>query len=210
MTPEGFDKEVALLVEEARSWTNETAPQTLDEFPLLPQSLLSLFEDLQNARSEIEITDTTLTWTTDLPARMAGSLPDYMTVTAWGRQFDYVDTQTANVVSSFLESVSDQRYTYTVKLPEETMEKALSDAADPAVLLTMYTSLNEWDERLMAMDRIQRPDDELFVLLDINNGEYGVIWRLSSNFSISIYSCSSGQIRALLYAESGQFIYCSE
>ena len=192
MTPEEFEKELALLVEDAQSWTNETAPQTLDEFPLLPQSLLSLLEYLRNARSELEITDTTLTWTTDISERLAGIKNNYNSIVERVEEptFCYISK---NVMEHFpLESVGNQ--IYTVNLPENAVEEVLSDETDSTALFQMYVSLNEWYENLTVQNCMRRADDELCVWLDISNKEYSIRWVLNYEFDIYIRSSSSGRV----------------
>ncbi len=54
MTLEEFDREAQKLFQTARSWTKKTAPQTMAEFPFLPDTILSLCEKAVSATSSIE------------------------------------------------------------------------------------------------------------------------------------------------------------
>ena len=191
MTPDEFAQEFSFLLEEAQSWTKDTAPQSLDEFPLLPQPLFSLLEDLQNAQSELEITDSMLMWTTDISKRLTGIQNSYnITEMAEEKTFTYIKK---NVMESFpLEPVGNQMY--TVQIPENTMEDVLSGEADPVVSIHMYTSLDEWYEHLTVQNYIQRADDGLYVWLDISNKEYSIRWVLNYEFDIYIRSSSSGRV----------------
>ena len=55
MTPEEFEQESALLIDTAKSWTENTAPQNLSDFPFFPESLFELFDTVESAQSKIEI-----------------------------------------------------------------------------------------------------------------------------------------------------------
>ena len=67
MTTDQVDFEMQNLIETAETWTEETAPQTLSEFPFLPESVFDLFHNIiENADSHLEKDGDTYTWKTNL------------------------------------------------------------------------------------------------------------------------------------------------
>ena len=201
MTPEQFEQELALLVEEAQSWTEKTAPQSLDEFPLWPQSIFSLFEVAEGAQAEMEVTDSALSWTTDLPELLERQ-PDYKTTIASltiDGCVDYVDEQGDRKHAQF-NSLHDRTYT-TTQIPE--------NAKVTYVSFYTKTSAEGWSDRLTLYYHINNNEqidykEAVLWMLGISNS---IIWSHSKDqFFVGIYVTSSGEsICTLRYdAESGQ------
>jgi len=66
MTTDEVELEMQDLIEKAETWTEETAPQTLSEFPFMPESVFDLFHNIENADSHLEKDGDTYTWKTNL------------------------------------------------------------------------------------------------------------------------------------------------
>ena len=185
MTQEEFEQEFLLLFDAAKSWTKETAPQNIREFPIFPESLIELLDTLENAQSEIEITDSTLTWKSNpvelLPKARAG-------VGTIERSFGYLDQDNKSWSYARFMSVGD--YTYTAP----TTVDAWADNSSPTMYFLWYTYLGEWCEYIQAAYEIsnqcvvQMP----YVCLRLSNEEYSIEWGQNiwdqNNYTIYISS----------------------
>ena len=89
-----FDQEAYSLVKAAKGWTQRTAPQTIDEVPLFPSSVLEYFEWADTAYSEISWEGSTLYWKTTIASMLPVSEADmdWWTIHASG-SFGDIDFQ---------------------------------------------------------------------------------------------------------------------
>ena len=198
MTPERFEQEVTLLVEEAQLWTEETAPQSLDEFPLWPQSIISLLEVAEGAQAEMEVTDSALSWTTDLPELLERH-PDYKTTIASltiEGFVEYVDEHGDWKFAHF-NSLHDRTYT-TTEIPE--------NARVVAVHFSAITSAEGWSDRLLLNYQINNEQiDYKYADLWILGISNHIIWNYCKDEFFFCVTSSDEIICTLRYdAESGQ------
>ena len=70
-TMKEFDRKAQDLFQQANSWTKETAPKTLAEFPFLPDTILPLYEKAAGASSSIDPDNSTYIWKTNINTVMS-------------------------------------------------------------------------------------------------------------------------------------------
>ena len=208
MTPEEFEQESALLIDTAKSWTENTAPQNLSDFPFFPESLFELFDTVESAQSEIEITGSTMMWKSNLTELLPMVQIDGSTIY---RTFDYVDTDTNAWKHVPFESVGD--CTYSVQSSAD----AWIGNTDPKLYFSWLNYLEGWNEILQVSYEIpnKRVEGVPYVSLIMSNSEYSISWSRNlwdaNNYAIDIYSYTTGRIWFLRYdATSGKLIQISK
>ena len=208
MTPEEFEQESALLIDTAKSWTENTAPQNLSDFPFFPESLFELFDTVESAQSEIEITGSTMMWKSNLTELLPMVQIDGSTIY---RTFDYVDTDTNAWKHVPFESVGD--CTYSVQSSAD----AWIGNTDPKLYFSWLNYLEGWNEILQVSYEIpnKRVEGVPYVSLIMSNSEYSISWSRNlwdaNNYAIDIYSYTAGRIWFLRYdATSGKLIQISK
>ena len=208
MTPEEFEQESALLIDTAKSWTENTAPQNLSDFPFFPESLFELFDTVESAQSKIEITGSTMIWKSNLTELLPMVQIDGSTIY---RTFDYVDTDTNAWKHVPFESVGD--CTYSVQSSAD----AWIGNTDPKLYFSWLNYLEGWNEILQVSYEIpnKRVEGVPYVSLIMSNSEYSISWSRNlwdaNNYAIDIYSYTTGRIWFLRYdATSGKLIQISK
>ena len=208
MTPEEFEQESALLIDTAKSWTENTAPQNLSDFPFFPESLFELFDTVESAQSEIEITGSTMMWKSNLTELLPMVQIDDSTIY---RTFDYVDTDTNAWKHVPFESVGDR--TYSVQSSAD----AWIGNTDPKLYFSWLNYLEGWNEILQVSYEIpnKRVEGVPYVSLIMSNSEYSISWSRNlwdaNSYAIDIYSYTTGRIWFLRYdATSGKLIKISK
>ena len=208
MTPEEFEQESALLIDTAKSWTENTAPQNLSDFPFFPESLFELFDTVESAQSKIEITGSTMMWKSNLAELLPMVQIDGSTIY---RTFDYVDTDTNAWKHVPFESVGD--CTYSVQSSAD----AWIGNTDPKLYFSWLNYLEGWNEILQVSYEIpnKRVEGVPYVSLIMSNSEYSISWSRNlwdaNNYAIDIYSYTTGRIWFLRYdATSGKLIQISK
>ena len=208
MTPEEFEQESALLIDTAKSWTENTAPQNLSDFPFFPESLFELFDTVESAQSKIEITGSTMIWKSNLTELLPMVQIDGSTIY---RTFDYVDTDTNAWKHVPFESVGD--CTYSVQSSAD----AWIGNTDPKLYFSWLNYLEGWNEILQVSYEIpnKRVEGVPYVSLIMSNSEYSISWSRNlwdaNNYAIDIYSYTTGRIWFLRYdASSGNVIQISK
>ncbi len=184
MTPEEFDREFELLLDAAKSWTKATAPQNIKDFPIFPESLFELFDTLESAQSEMEFTDSTLTWKSNLfellPKDLAGAGTIERTLVYWDEQGKYHD--------AVFESVGN--CTYSVQAPAD----AWALRASPNLFFRCHNYLDGWNENLQVSYDIpnKRIEQAPYVSLEMFGDDYliewGHNWGGKNNYIIDIFS----------------------
>ena len=168
MTPEEFDREFELLLDAAKSWTKATAPQNIKDFPIFPESLFELFDTLESAQSEMEFTDSTLTWKSNLfellPKDLAGAGTIERTLVYWDEQGKYHD--------AVFESVGN--CTYSVQAPAD----AWALRASPNLFFRCHNYLDGWNENLQVSYDIpnKRIEQAPYVSLEMFGDDYLIEW----------------------------------
>ena len=187
MTLEEFEKQFASLVKEAESWTPETAPQSLNDYPLFPKPLLEMFETIKGAESEIEISGSTLTWKSNLSDVLPTSKTGFETTE---RFFIYYSS--SHSTTEYLQFESGRNDNYTIQLPAEAWTYG------SATLL--YTGARDWEglnERLFVGYKVpsKRIDGVSSIELVISNSEGYIVWSGhlddDNKFKIEIYFYTS-------------------
>lgn len=180
MTDAEFEQEVMPLFDAAESWTKETAPQNIKDFPIFPESLFELFDTLKGAESEIEIADSTLSWKTNLLELLpVGEADPYLS---------YFDNNDEWQCAAFT-SVGNGTYTVTASAD------ALAANSLPTMYFHWYTYLERWGETIYVSYDIlnQRIEQTPYVSLQMLNGDYLIEWGHNNwdgknNFTIDICS----------------------
>lgn len=178
MTREEFEQEFMPLFDAAESWTKETAPQNIKDFPIFPESLFELFDTLEGAESEIEIADSTLSWKTNLLELLpVGETDPYL---------GYFDNNREWQCAAFT-SVGNGTYTVTASAD------ALAANSLPTMYFHWYTYLEGWGEDIYVNYDIlnQRIEQTPYVSLQMLNGDYLIEWGHNNwdgknNFTIDI------------------------
>ena len=184
MTDAEFEQEVMPLFDAAESWTKETAPQNIKDFPIFPESLFELFDTLESAQSEMEFTDSTLTWKSNLfellPKDLAGAGTIERTLVYWDEQGKYHD--------AVFESVGN--CTYSVQAPAD----AWALRASPNLFFRCHNYLDGWNENLQVSYDIpnKRIEQAPYVSLEMFGDDYliewGHNWGGKNNYIIDIFS----------------------
>ena len=211
MTPEEFEQEFDLLLDAAKSWTKATAPQNIKDFPIFPESLFELFDTLESAQAEIEITDSALTWKSNLfellPEDQTGGITTE-------RSFGYLDNKYEWQFATF-KSVGNG--TYSVQTPADAWTSNF-----PGLYFFWNNHLDGWTETLQVVYDIlnRRIEGVPLVGLSMINAEYAIgVYRDTlheRNYVIEIYSITSDtntttSICSLEYdATSGNLIQVSK
>ena len=178
MTDAEFEQEVMPLFDAAESWTKETAPQNIKDFPIFPESLFELFDTLKGAESEIEIADSTLSWKTNLLELLpVGEADPYL---------GYFDNNREWQCAAFT-SVGNGTYTVTASAD------ALAANSLPTMYFDWYTYLERWGEDICVRYDIknQRIEQTPYVSLQMWKGDYLIEWGHNNwdgknNFTINI------------------------
>ena len=104
MTIEQFAAESDQLIRAAKTWTKETVPRSLDDFPLMPSPVSDVYERISHAGSLLMAEGDGFTWKTFIPELFADSRPDlvdaYMQYVT-GEEYQYLSPQEAGT-NSFL------------------------------------------------------------------------------------------------------------
>lgn len=188
MTLEEFEQEFMPLFDAAKSWTKETAPQNLSDFPLFPESLFELFDTMESAQSEIEISDSTLTWKSNLTELLPKSRTDGGTTE---RIFEYFDTHKSeweHVTFRFVENCA-----YTVQAPTD----ACADSSCPTLYFFRNRFLGDWTECIHTTYEISNKciEHAPYVALSMSNAEYEISWGRNfwgqKNYIIDISSITA-------------------
>ena len=211
MTPEEFDREFELLLDAAKSWTKTTAPQNIKDFPIFTESLFELFDTLENAQAEIEITDSALTWKSNLSELLPEDQTGDITTE---RSFGYLDDKYEWQFATF-KSVGNG--TYSVQTPADAWTSNF-----PGLYFFWNNHLDGWAETLQVVYDIlnRRIDGVPLVGLSMINAEYAIgVYRDTlheRNYVIEIYSITADtdtttSICSLEYdATSGNLIQVSK
>lgn len=140
MTREEFEQEFIPLFDVVKSWTKETAPQNVKDFPLFPESLFELLDTMESAQSEIEITDSTLTWKSNLLELLP---KDQTGAGTTERLFGYLGSNGEMQYATF-ESVGNG--TYTVPAPAD----AWAANSFPAMYFFWDSYMEGWNVHMQA------------------------------------------------------------
>ena len=116
------------LFDVVKSWTKETAPQNVKDFPLFPESLFELLDTMESAQSEIEITDSTLTWKSNLLELLP---KDQTGAGTTERLFGYLGSNGEMQYATF-ESVGNGTYTVPVSYTHLDVYKRQSSKSSPS------------------------------------------------------------------------------
>ena len=211
MTPEEFDREFELLLDAAKSWTKTTAPQNIKDFPIFTESLFELFDTLENAQAEIEITDSALTWKSNLSELLPEDQTGDITME---RSFGYLDDKYEWQFATF-KSVGNG--TYSVQVSAD----AWMGNAFPSLNFFCRNYLEGWTETLQVTYDIptKRVEGVPLVGMSIFRAEYGIgVCRSNlngNNYLIDIQSFTSDasetRICSLEYdATSGNLVRISK
>ena len=208
MTLEEFEKQFASLLEEAKSWTYGTAPQNLDDFPIIPKSLSEMVETIKGAKSDMEVSGSTVTWETNLPELLSASKTGF----EWTyMSFDYIDS--SQNAWQHPEFDSGKNGKYTIQLPEN----AWAYGSSPKLFFFGNRYWKGWNEILHVSYEIQnkRVNGVTYVALYMSSNEYSISWCYyfdgSNKLSSDIYSFSSGRIWYLTYdMTSGKLLSMSK
>lgn len=201
MTLDEFRRKSEQLVEVARSWTRETAPQSLEEFPFFPRPVYDLVETVKSAQSDVDIADTKLTWVTNLSELLY--LEDSENVLK-NHAFSYIDTYKNAWERVQLEQIS--KNTYEIQVPADVWK----GSSNPNVYFWGNMYLDGWNETLdVTYDILDGHLTSPSVGLIMSNSEYSISWEYnlwdSGDYFIDIYSYSNGRIWLMRYdATSGK------
>lgn len=198
MSLEDFEQQSARLLETAGTWTRETAPQSLDDFPLFPSSILDLFDTVRSAESRIQISGSELTWTSDLTEL----LPSTYTGMDYEQTFDYVDSSKNSWAYLPFEPLGKSQY--LVVLPEGVRDNnaALNESK---LFLSGQSYHSGWNQNLQVSYDIsdRHVAGEPFIGLIMSNADYSFSWYYNLfggvGIGIDIYSYSTGRVWMLIY-----------
>lgn len=196
-----FEEELAQLLEVASSWTRETAPQTLDEFPLCPKAITELYDIVKNAESEVKITEITLTdsrleWKTNLleqltEAREEGYSTAYLL--SWSDEKDAYD-------ATFLDRDG------TAEIASDTLKKS----HDIDVGCFLSKDLDIWHEQVQVTypiedGHITEKPGSIFISMD--NTDYRISWSLyDGEYNVEIYPSSGDSIHVTYDKTTGELL----
>lgn len=196
MTLEIFEKQSFSLLEQAKSWTYGNSPQDLSNFPIFPKSLSEMVEIIKEANSGMRISDSTITWESNLPDLLSASKTGFEWIEMY---FDYIDlSKNAWQHIKFDSGKSNQ---YTTQIPEN----AWTYGSSPKLSFSGHRRWEKWQETLQVSYEIQneRVNGVSFIALIMSNHEYNISWNYyfdgSNKLNIDIYSNSSGRIWYLTY-----------
>lgn len=168
MTREEFEQEFIPLFDVVKSWTKETAPQNVKDFPLFPESLFELLDTMESAQSEIEITDSTLTWKSNLLELLP---KDQTGAGTTERLFGYLGSNGEMQYATF-ESVGNG--TYTVPAPAD----AWAANSFPTMYFFWDSYMEGWNVHMQATCEIsnQRIEQVPYVCFSMSKDEYDIVW----------------------------------
>lgn len=212
MTLEEFEQSAARLIESAKSWTSENAPQTLEDFPFFPASVFDVFETVVSAEEEIEIRDSMAIWKSEL----SKILPSTITGMEYFRNFTYIDDKTNAWERLDFKTIGN--YEFSAKIPEDVWENTNHTGykSPYELFLTGYAYYEGWQETLQTSYPIsdKRIDGASFIDLSMFNSQYSVAWNYyveENQMVIDIYSHSGGRIWNMTYdAASGRLVKMSK
>ena len=207
MTLEEFEQRSTQLLETASAWTMETAPQTLNDFPLFPPSVFDLFESVNSAEEEMTVNESMLTWNSELPK----ILPETNTGMKYSHTFRYVDINKNSWVYLPLETTGNCEY--AVQLPENVWG---ANARDFELSINGYAYFDGWNETLQTSYPIsgKQIDRVSFVGLIMSNDQYSIAWYYypqEDSIAVDMYSWSNGRVWYMTYdAVSGRLVDISK
>ena len=203
MTLEDFEQQSAQLIDTAKTWTRETAPQTLNDFPLFPASVFKLFETINSSDAKIIVNGYDLEWTSNL----SELLPSRHTGMEYSRTFDYVDPDKNSWVYLQFESIDDCKY--HISLPDNVIENS-TILNESNLLFYGHSYFDGWNEVLQVSYNISNKQIQgaPFIELIMSNNDYSISWcYLWGNTSVDIYSFSTGRGWELIYdSVSGELV----
>lgn len=207
MTVAEFEQEYAHFFETAGSWTMETAPQMLGDFPLFPISFLELCYPIRVVHEEVMIEGNALTWDPEV----TWLLPPAGTGMEYRREFAYVDNNQNAWVRIPFDSIGNNAY--TVQLPEDVW-KASHDSFQVSV--DGSCSFGTWRESIGVSYSIADKQITGVSGIDLNiyNGESCVNWCYNVRYGeiwVDIYSYSNGRVWFMTYdMESNELVGMSK
>ena len=184
---EDFDQQAQVLIDQAKTWTEKSAPQTLDSFPLIPESVFQLYDNIAADPIKLEKRESQYYLTTTIHDIVSDWVPDYQSI-----QLEYVKNNAYQRVD--LTRIDD--YTFTFSLPTGVK-------IDDIDLSWSYhwpsIGSSNWQEVLQIEHKIKngKINDDLFVGIILSNNSYSLSWypgfsvynRYDKNIiSIDIYS----------------------
>ena len=212
MTLEEFEQSAARLIESAKSWTSENAPQTLEDFPFFPASVFDVFETVVSAEEELELRDFMAIWKSELPK----ILPETITGMEYSRSFRYVDGNKNAWENLEFTPVGD--YEFRAHIPEDVWENNSHAGYRYPYKLGLSGCIyhDEWLEILQISYPIsdKQIDCASFIGLIMSNDQYSIAWyddAQESRIEVDIYSYSNGRIWNMTYdAVSGRLVEMSK
>ena len=196
MTEDEFEQEVMPLFDVAKSWTEDTAPQNLSDFPFFPESFFEIFDTVTSAQSEMEITGPTLTWRSNLDELLPMVQADGSTTS---RTFAYIDANKNTYEHVPFESVGD--CAYSVQPPAD----AWTGDTFPELYFYWDNYLGGWTETLQVTYDIsnKRIDSVPLVGLRVLKNEEYIIWWgrglwNQDNYFINIKSFTANTINGCI------------
>lgn len=182
-----FDQQAQLLIDQAKTWTEKSAPQTMGSFPLIPESVFQLYNDIAADPIKLEKRDSQYYLTTTIHDIVSDWFPDNQYI-----QLEYVRDNAWQRVD--LTRVDD--YSFTFSLPDGVK----IDEIDLSWSYYWYSiGSSDWREVLQIKHKIKngKINDDLFVGIILSNNSYSLSWypgfsvynRYDKNIiSIDIYS----------------------
>ena len=163
---EEFDRQARSIFGQAKTWTEDSAPQTLDSFPLMPESVFQLYNDIAAAPIQLEKKGEQYYLTTCIDDLVSGWSPDSRSV-----QFQY-------------EGDTEYHYVDLLKVDDHTYVFSLPDgiSIDDVGLAWDYSwydiGSTDWTEILQIRYGIQdgKVNDELFVGIIMSGDSYSLSW----------------------------------
>lgn len=170
MTLEEFEQRSTELLETASIWTMETAPQTLDDFPLFPPSVFELFETIKSSEEKITVSESMLIWNSELTK----ILPENSTGIEYSHTFNYVDINQNSWIHMPVEATGNCEY--TGQLPENAWAP---NNRDFKLSIAGYNYFDGWHEVLQVSYPIssKQIDGVRFIGLQMSNNQYSVAWH---------------------------------
>ena len=161
-----FDQKAQLLIDQAKTWTEKSAPQNLDSFPLIPESVFQLYNEIAADPIKLEKRDSQYYLTTTIHDIVSDWSPDYQYI-----QLEYVRGNALQRVD--LTRVDD--HTYTFSLPSGVK----IDEIDLSWSYNWYSiGSSNWQEVLQIEHKITngKINDDLFVGIILSNNSYSLSW----------------------------------
>ncbi len=76
MSIDEFTTQSELLIQTAKSWTEETAPRSLDDFPLIPSPIFDVYNSISQCYSILSMDGSSYIWKTNIPTLLINNKPD--------------------------------------------------------------------------------------------------------------------------------------